>query len=232
MSDKLKRLKFRIKTLRIGKYIFFFTLVFSLLTLWYFYETGFKPVLNQVAESRASYLATKAINESINSTLNEQNASYENLVVMVKDETGQIVGLITNIIAVNRLKSDLSTVINNNVSKIESTSVTVPIGSITGIDFLSGIGPRIRIGIVPTGSTQIDFKNEFISSGINQTLHRIILEVSTSVSIVMATKQRAGAEVTTSFPIAESIIVGRVPESFTNVESNPASVKDDVLNSD
>ena len=90
-------------------------------------------------------------------------------------------------------------------------------GSITGSRYLSGAGPRIEIKILPQGSVTTDFKSEFESAGINQTIHRIYLDVACKVTIV-TTYDSIEADIVNQVLMTESVIVGEIPEAYYNIE--------------
>ena len=107
--------------------------------------------------------------------------------------------------------------IEKKISNIDTMSTKIPLGNLLNQSFLSGLGPKIKIKMVPIGYATIDVKNEFTSAGINQTKHEIYLEISCALSVLLPVSSE-GTLVKTQIPVAETIIVGNVPGTYTNVE--------------
>ena len=90
-------------------------------------------------------------------------------------------------------------------------------GSFTGFKLLAGRGPGVKIQISPIGDVETDLRSEFSSQGINQTLHRIYLEVKCRVNI-LTPFQDLEKEITNQVLLAENVIVGRIPSTYYNLE--------------
>jgi sporulation protein YunB len=118
----------------------------------------------------------------------------------------------------NRIFSKVTIIIQEELDALEDKKIEIPIGVLTGNSIFSAKGPRISIKVIPAGSVETDFRSEFISAGINQTKHRIYFLVKTKVSIVVPFTNKT-TEVTTSIPIAETVIVGDVPQYYMNFEN-------------
>ena len=145
------------------------------------------------------------------------NYNYNKLVDIEKDEVGNINMVKTNIISINEITSSIA---NNIVKALEANEddiIYIRMGSFTGSKILSGIGPSIPIKIASVGSVSTNLESEFTSTGINQTLHRIYLEVTCSVTILTPFKN-IGKDVVNQVLLAESVIVGNVPDGYYNLE--------------
>ncbi len=182
-------------------------------------DAKLRPAVREYALSRASYLATKAINDAVNEELEKDGPEYLDLVTLEKDDSGRVTALHTNIIKVNSLKARMSNIIIEELSDLDSSQISVPLGNATGIDFLSGKGPQIDVEIIPLGSAAADFKSAFSSAGINQTRHRITMEISADITVLLP-RDAVTQTVTTQVNVAETIIVGVVPDSYTNIEDD------------
>ena len=79
------------------------------------------------------------------------------------------------------------------------------------------------------GSVNASFASEFTSAGINQTRHRILINTSVYISVMLPTGS-AGTEVISEAVIAETVIVGDVPDSYTNIEDNESELLDKINN--
>jgi sporulation protein YunB len=118
--------------------------------------------------------------------------------------------------AINTLKAGLTTAIQKRLSEYDDGKLYIALGTLIGSDIFTGRGPKIEVRMVPVGYVTAAITNEFASAGINQTLHRIMMSVTGTVTVVMA-GYSATSEVTADFCIAETIIVGAVPQAYTQI---------------
>jgi len=122
-------------------------------------------------------------------------------------------------IGVNRLKTEIVEDVLESLSQINHSELAIPLGNLTGADILSGRGPKVPIRIVPLGVVEANFSNEFVSAGINQTRHQIMMEIHVDVSVLFP-GYSAEKKVTTQICVAETVIVGNVPDSYLNFEDS------------
>ncbi len=177
--------------------------------------SNMSPILVSMAEARARQLAVEAMNEAIAEVMGN-STTYSNLMNVSTDENGRVTMLEANAITMNDIASRAALAAQNKLDKVADQGVSIPLGSALGIGLFSGSGPLIRVSVVPVGSVTTRFVTSFETAGINQTRHEISLEASVLMRIVIP----AGANsvsVSTYVPIAESIIVGLVPESYVHV---------------
>ncbi|HIS02146.1 MAG TPA: sporulation protein YunB [Candidatus Excrementavichristensenella intestinipullorum] len=168
-----------------------------------------------MAEARARQLAVEGINSAVDEVM-EGSGGYSGLVQVITDESGQVAMLKANTLLMNQLASEAALVAQRNLQALEDEGVLLPLGAALGISLLGDTGPFVRVGVVPVGSVTTQFVTAFESAGINQTRHEISLEVSTLMNIVVPTGANP-VTVNAYVPVAEYIIVGRVPESYVNV---------------
>jgi len=190
-------------------------LVLTMLAFWVL-DVKLKPIVKEMAVARSRTIATRVISEAIHKTVSDENATYDNLVNFEKTSDGMIAAVKTDIIKVNKLKSALSVNILDRLNNIREDELSIPVGSIISGDIFSGRGFRIKIKLMPIGSVSTDIVNSFSSAGINQTLHRINLEVRAVVSLIMPTMS-TNVDIVSSVCIAETVIVGKVPSAYTEV---------------
>ena len=155
------------------------------------------------------------------------------LVTFEKDETGQITAVRSNMAAFNHLQADILDTILTRIDQVSARELSIPVGTLTGFSLLAGRGPRISVRMESVGSSEANFHNEFVSAGINQTKHQIILTVDVSVSILLPGFTTA-TKVSNSFIVAETVIVGSVPDTYTYFATEPDTyledTKDYILN--
>ncbi|MCL2082051.1 MAG: sporulation protein YunB [Oscillospiraceae bacterium] len=176
----------------------------------------FRPALLQMAAVRVDNLAVRAINNAINSRVIDEKIEYENLIVFEKDIYGQITALKTDMMAINRLKTGVSSDVLEELMSIEAYQLAIPLGNLARGELFSGRGPRIPVKIVPLGVVHTDFSNAFITAGINQTRHQVMINIAVDIDILLpgrSTERRVETQVC----VAETVIVGSVPDSYLNL---------------
>lgn len=181
------------------------------------------PLIIRMAEARASQLAVEALNQAVDEVMGS-SLTYSDLVLVSFDAEGRLAMLQANTMKMNDIASAAALVAQRNLGALAEQGVSVPLGAALGISLFSGSGPMINASVVPIGSVTTSFATSFESAGINQTRHEISLQASVRMRIIIPT----GADsvtVDTLVPIAESIIVGQVPQTYVNVPG-----EDDALN--
>lgn len=198
------------------KRLFFVFLIF-LIGLILMLDCGMRPMIKKIAEARASTIATTVINDAVSGLIAKEKITYNSLVSLKFDKDSQVTAMESNISSINKLKSDIGIAINNAMVKCEATEVSIPAGSLTGNEFLIGRGPRIPIKFTLASVINSTLTNEFTDAGINQTCVRIMLQIDANIYVLIPWYNTA-TKVTTNICIAETIIVGKVPSSYTNLE--------------
>ena len=127
----------------------------------------------------------------------------------------------------NHLQSCILDLILERISQVSARDLSIPVGSLTGSALLAGRGPRITVRMESVGSSTAWFENAFASAGINQTRHEIVLHVDVSVSILLPGFTTA-TRVSNAVTVAETIIVGMVPDTYTYFGTDPESYREDL----
>jgi len=172
-----------------------------------------RPALTAIAEARITALAVSAMNDAIMERMDDNSytsliTAYDNgeKVYMIQADTRQM----------NMLASDCCAAAQTRIAAMGEQGVSVPLGTVSGITYLSGRGPGIRVTFTPVGSVESDFDSELVSSGINQSLYRVNIRLTSTIRLIMPGVSHS-IEVSAKAAIAESIIVGEVPQVYTNV---------------
>lgn len=186
-------------------------------------EGNLTEVTLSLAQAKARTLAVTVLNETVEEVVQE-GVGYDTLVRVTKDEQGQVRLLQADTSAMNHLAARVSALAQEKLDRTENGSVQVPLGSALGLTLFAGAGPKLRVQVLPVGAIAARFDTEFQAAGINQTRHRILLTMTATVKLVIPTGAKT-VEASTQVAVAESIIVGEVPQSFVDVED-----KDDMLN--
>ena len=181
-------------------------------------DQNFRPIVFSLAEARCAAMATRALNGALTEVL-DGGINYEDLMNVRMDEKGQVALLSANTMRMNLLADRAGDAALRKLEAVSNQQVSVPLGAALGMTLLAGSGPGIPISIVPIGSVQTNFETEFEACGINQTRHKVFLQLSASIRIVIPTGAKT-TNVTANMLVAESIIVGKVPESFVGYNLN------------
>lgn len=172
------------------------------------------PVFLNIIQNKAYNIAVKVSNNAIHQKLKDVN--YSDLVIIEKDNLGNITMVAANSYAINQVSTDISMIIQRQLEELGDVYVLMPIGILLGNNILSNSGPKIKIKILPIGTVSTTFKSEFESSGINQTIHRIYVNINCSISIITPFEVQK-SQFTDSILVNEVVIVGEIPDTYYNL---------------
>ncbi len=176
------------------------------------------PLLRRYAQTQAEWFVTKAVNEAVTAAFSEGKPAYNDLVTLTTAEDNSITSLAANTTAINLLKSRVSVAVLDRIGAQKRLTVSIPLGTLLGSHYFTGRGPFVRMPIGISGSVLTDIKSEFTSAGINQTRHRLVLEVKTHLLTTVPTAHTTVC-VDSAFIITESILLGKIPDAYTVVEN-------------
>jgi sporulation protein YunB len=183
------------------------------------FDKKIKPTVLAVSEVHARYIASAAINKVVYDQVKKGNLKYEDLVTLQVDNDGKVTALQANILKMNEIKSDMALLIQEKISNIGTSQIKIPIGAMMNIEVLSSLGPNVPIKMIPIGSANTDFASSFNTAGINQTRHQITLIAKSRIRVLLPVMS-ADATVETTIPIAETIIVGNVPQQYFELQGD------------
>ena len=166
--------------------------------------------------SDAVDLMTLCVNDTINRTLSGRDYGYDYFVTIDRDESGAVTAIKANMARINALSSELLSDIVEAADRGE-LSLSIPLGNILGSSLLLGKGPDIPVDITLLTSSRVDFKNELSAAGINQTKHEMKLDVVVDIDVVLPWRT-VSTQVVTEILIAETVIVGEVPQTYLDLE--------------
>ena len=176
-----------------------------------------RPVLEAKASSRAANLMTQAIDIAVDNCLQENDMSYGDFVTIATDSAGKVTALTSNTAANSRFKRQVVEAVIRQLSTLDSDALGVPLGTLTDQPLLSGAGPSVRVRVDSVGEGAADYTNSFTSAGVNQTLHRICLEITATVRLFLP-GEILPVSVSSSVCVAETVIVGETPETYLNLD--------------
>lgn len=205
--------------------LFWLTGIFALLlALTVAVVLHMKPVVVDLATARTSNAVNRIVVAAVNDAVDSGHIDYEQLVDFDKDADGHVTALRSNMAAFNRLQASIADDILQRMAEVSSTDLAIPIGTLTGSPLLAGRGPCLRVRMQSVGTATARFDNQFSSAGINQTRHRIILDVDVHVSILLP-GLTTYTKVSNEISVAETVIVGGVPETYTYFSTTPDEIE-------
>ncbi len=180
-------------------------------------EKNLKPTIVQIAETRAHVIAT----EAINTVLYEKvlaDVNYNDLILVHKDSQQRITMMQANTIRISRIISQANLEIKECLKQLDDERFQIPLGQTLGSQLLANYGPRINVNIVPIGTVDIKCLDEFQQAGINQVRHILYLDIEATVKIVVPLVTES-VVVANKIPIAETVIVGEVPDTYLGIQT-------------
>ena len=204
-----------------------FLLMALALTVLFIAATQMRPLLESMATTRVSNTVTRIVSEAVYEAIEKGELQYDGLVSFEKDTEGHITAVQSNMAAFNRLRSQIAGEILRRLSEVSTSELSIPVGTLTGSTLLAGRGPCIRVRMQAVGSADASLRNAFSAAGINQTKHQIILTVDVSVSVLLP-GFRTATKVSNSFIVAETVIVGTVPDTYTYFSTDPDTYEEDL----
>ena len=181
-----------------------------------FLTRSMRPLVRELATAKVENRAQNVINEAVEDLLDSGRVDYERIVLLEKDVNGTITALKTNIAEVNRLKTQILSIVDSLLIELDVSEIGLPLGSVIIPTFFSGSGPLLPVRVLSISNSDAEYRNVFSEAGINQTAHQIMMDVIVDMTILTP----AGTEnvrVMSSVVVAETVIVGHVPQSYVNV---------------
>lgn len=197
--------------------------LFVLVGVFVFINLSLRSVLAGLSAARVQAVAARAMNDAILEILQEDEAGYGSL-VNVYETNGKVYLLQANSSRLNTLAADCANAAQRRIAQLGEQGVSIPLGTLSGVPLFAGIGPKITLHFTPAGAVNSSFESEFRSAGINQTLHRVNLRLIATVRVILPGESHT-LTVEAEAPVAENIIVGDVPDAYTNVAN-----EEDLLN--
>ena len=196
---------------------FFAYLIITILVLiliMVYFNTIVNPVILSTSESKVRSLTLKAINSAVSEVVSD-SALYNELVTINTNDEGDVSLITANSILINRLSKELAKIAQSKIENIGQQGVLVPLGTFSGMPILVGRGPNVKIRLLPIGSIACNFESEFSQAGINQTHHRIYVNIESKVTMILPIENRTISS-TVQVLICESIIIGKIPSTYLN----------------
>lgn len=193
--------------IRLGILLLVFLVI--LLTL----RSRYRYVIRDLAQTAVMNTTSDLTNDAIAKQIAAGNIAYDRIVYFEKDLDGRITALKTNMSEINRLKTDVLNIINDEIMALDNSDIGVPLGSLFLPELFSGKGPAIPVHILSIRNSDASFVSSFSQAGINQTLHRLNMEVSIDVAVLVL-GETSSFTISSEVVVAETVIVGQVPDTY------------------
>ncbi len=185
-----------------------------------------EPVFNKLCVEKARSVATIIANEESTKIIHKYK--YEDLITITKDADNNITMLQANMVPINLIISDVAENIQKRINLEENSQIKMRLGSLSMTEIFSGVGPEIPISVHVIGNVDTKLESKFESVGINQTVHKIFLQVDCKVGIVTP-YSNIDEQIGNQVLIAENVIVGKIPSTYYNIEGMQTENVMDVL---
>ncbi len=204
-------------------YILFALIVFIVIFIWV--NIKVRPFVISVTQGYAENIASNTLNRIIDEAMRENEYNFVNV---IRDSGDRVVAVTMNSADTNLFMTKISIGLKNRIAHMDEIEARIPLGNFLPYPFLAGLGPKVPVKFLVLASTAVTAEESFLSKGINQSLYTLSLKVVTDVGIYIPA-MHSSVRVENQVPIAQTIIVGSVPDSYTNVEGMEGSVQDTVL---
>jgi sporulation protein YunB len=198
------------------KAVMAFVLIILILSFTlYKIDRDLKPIMMAMCDAQARIIAAETINATIRDEFGSK-ISYDDIMTVKTDKDGNVVMIQANTVELNRIGSQIALGIQNRIGSIGGRGVKIPLGILFKNDLLAYYGPKVTFKMQPMGSTMTTYSSDFVAAGINQTRQIVYLNVTATVQVIIPLS-RNSISITSNIPIAESIIVGKVPNTYAEM---------------
>ena len=205
---------------RIRRILYFLLAAFLTVSLGFLMlRSRYRDVIRDLAETQVKNTTSDLTNDAIAKQIDEGIIQYDRIVYFEKDLDGRITALKTNMSEVNRLKTDILNLINDEILALDTSDIGIPLGSLFLPELFSGKGPSIPVRILSIRNSDASFASSFSQAGINQTLHQLTMIVRVDVAVLVL-GQTSSFTVNSEVVVAETVIVGDVPSTFLQTGGN------------
>ncbi|AJH01278.1 sporulation protein YunB [Clostridium beijerinckii] len=211
------------------KYISFIVLIIVIIVILnitvVFFDQRVMPSVTEIATIMAKSQTLDIINKKSVDILSK-DFKYDEMVKIEKDNQGNIILIQADTGKLNYIAAELSTECNKELSDMKNTAIKVPLGWMSDKSAFYNVGPKISVEIEPIGNISTSYESKFESAGINQTRHKIYLNVTAKIRLRLPLRNQ-DAEVSTQVPVSDTIIVGKIPNTTLGFPTNEQSKSED-----
>ena len=197
---------------RLIKPLIILVMFFCALT-WY-YTLVLLPIIKTYCKAKINSLTEQALNVAVSNVINT-TINYDSIMTINYNPAGEINYIAANQYMINTITREIIKDAHEKIKMLDMDYMSIPLGTLSGVALFSGRGPRIKFSASPVGIIGSSFDSNFISVGINNTLHKIYLSINARVDMNLPLKKQT-IEVKQQVLLCESVIVGKVPNVYFN----------------
>ncbi len=180
-------------------------------------EARAKPQIHALADTAARQQAATAITEAVQRVLEEEKVTYESLVAY-SGGGGGIRSIETKALEVNLLRGKINAAAEEAVA-LRNAKLRLPMGALLGSELFAGAGPKLSVPLTMTGHALSDIRSDLTSAGVNQSMHRILMELHVTLSVILP-GEIVTTDVSVTVCLAETVVVGAVPDGIMSYGTN------------
>lgn len=198
-------------------------ILLTVVVFWYIYAVV-NPIVVETSEAKIKSLTQTTLSNSVLNIVSNETNLFDELVKYTYSNENKISLISVSSIKANLLARQITNHAQSQLDNVTSTGVEIHLGAFTGITVLASWGPLVKVGLSPIGTVSASFKSEFVSAGINQTVHKIFISLQSSVFVVLPTSSPK-IDAHTEVLITETLVVGEIPSTYLQ-----SSYLDEMLN--
>ena len=190
--------------------MFIFIVLFGSVII--FFQKAVNPIILKTSQAEVVSLSQSLLNNAVFDVIKDSSV-YNQIIDISRNQNGDIEFISNNTYQINKISRQIIDTAQIKIENFGAHGLDIPIGTFSGIPALNGIGPDINIKLVPIGAINCNFYSKFAQAGINQTNHRIYLDIDCKVNIIIPTASQT-VQAKTQIMIAENLIIGKVPQTY------------------
>ena len=181
------------------------------------FDASVRPVLEDMAVAKTRNVVTGIVNRAVEDALSAESVDYEDVVKLQTDGSGRITAMTTDTVRLNALRTGILSAVVEQVDDLDVEQLGIPLGNLTGLSSISDWGPTVPVQVVAVAYSDAQFENAFSAAGINQTLHRVLLDITVTVRILIP-GETVETVVDAQVCVAETVVVGEVPGTYLQMD--------------
>ncbi len=197
----------------------------AFLLLFLIFRVKYRDGIRELAQTQVKNTTSDLTNDAIARQIAAGDIQYDRIVFFEKDLDGRITALKTNMSEVNRLKTDILNIINDEILALDTSDIGIPMGSLFLPEFFSGKGFMIPVHILSIRNSDANFVSHFSQAGINQSMHQLTMDVSVDVAVLVL-GETSSFTINSEVVVAETVIVGEVPQTYLQTGGNYGSQRE------
>ena len=211
----MKKVKNKRLSLKARAYICLGCVLFVVLCAFLYFHFVVSPLVVEVSRAQVDSIATTMVSDAIYDVIQDEGYKYDDFMQVSYMQDGSVASVTADSIKLNNFARELSTLVQIYLDTVGEHDIGIPLGSFTGINALSGVGPNVTVNIVPIGSVITSFESSFTNAGINNVLHSLYINVNVTISVILPLTT-THVDFVNQVLICENLLTGKAPEVYLN----------------